>query len=88
MHYMGASPGLLRGVTGETPSGQGERSRGRCGWKQRKCCNCNRLRVAEHRGYPVALPKPTLDAGNSYGSLAGHRSGNAPAAAKSLTGVA
>ena len=43
MPYMGASPGLRRGATGETPSAQGERSRGRGGWRQRKCSNYNRL---------------------------------------------
>ena len=44
MHYMGPSPGLLQGDTGEAPARQGESSRNRGGRRQPKCANCSLLR--------------------------------------------
>jgi hypothetical protein len=35
---------LHRDTPGNTPSAQAQSSRGRGGWKQQKCTNCNRLR--------------------------------------------
>src|ERR1035437_202385 len=41
--HMGATPGLLRGGTGDPPLARAEGSIDSGGPRQRNCCNCNRL---------------------------------------------
>ena len=71
--HMGTAPGLLRGATGEIPSAQGERSRGRRGWRQRARCQTVdwSCKVSDRRLVRHTLRRALLglEIGTSQGTL-------------------